>query len=140
MQFFACPRSPVQGETFREDGAADAADARAAYRDASKMTEDEAKELVRGVDSVQTSASNFGRLLGAAAVIGRSDLGRKEKKNGRTLSAILEAQCDHYSFLRNHSLRLAQMTKQEQAENPTGSATNEALHREVGGLGAGVYL
>eukprot|EP00392_Amoebophrya_sp_AT5.2_P016677 g16966.t1 len=84
-------------------------------------------------------AINYGRLLGAVGVIGAKDLHRKDSRNGRTLGDILCTQCDQYGYLRNHSLRLAEMSTQEREERAMGTAGSEALHKEVGGLGASVY-
>ena len=55
------------------------------------------------------------------------------------MGEILEAQCDHYSFLRNQALRRGEMTTKEQSENACGTASNEAFHREIGVWGQRVY-
>ncbi|CAD7929303.1 unnamed protein product, partial [Amoebophrya sp. A25] len=70
--------------------------------------------------------------VSVVAIAEGEKLSRKDKRSGKKLSDLLPAQCDHYSFLRSHSLRLAEMSPFEAHEHGTGTAGNEALHREVG--------
>ena len=138
MQFFGLPRSRKAGEGYRFTSAEDATESRAGYAEGSGMSDAEAKQFHQSRGSLEVTAENFGKLLGSIAVIGADQLERKDKQ-GRTLGSLLEAQCDHYAYLRNGSLRLAELSEKERDEKAIGTASNEGLHREVGGLGACVW-
>ena len=131
-----CPLSPL--ECYPGAGQLDSRGAasvtRKAYAAGLEMSTAEAQELISQASTMGGSPEDFGKLLAAAGVIGADDMARRNGKgqDSRTLGEILEAQCDHYSYLRNHALRRGEMTQRQQEENSCGTASNEAFHKEVG--------
>eukprot|EP00959_Pyramimonas_sp_CCMP1952_P032170 675098-Pyramimonas_sp.AAC.1 len=98
------------GETFRwdsEKAAAEGEAARKAYAAGLEMPAAEAQELISQAATVGGSPEDHGKFLAAAGVVGVDDVARRSGKGqgSRTLGEILEAQCDHYSYLRNRALR-----------------------------------
>ena len=137
MDLFQRPKERQAGETFRwddqqvtEDGEA----ARRAYTAGLLTSPAEAQEIISRALTMEGSPADYGMLLAAAGVIGANDMTRRNGKgqDSRTLGEILEAQCDHYSYLRNHALRRGEMTQTQQEEKACGTASNEAFHKEVG--------
>ena len=45
----------------------------------------------------------------------------------------------HYSFFRNGSIRLSELSKDEQKAFSCGTSSNEALHRELASLMSGIW-
>lgn len=106
------------------------------------MSLQEALARLKDIGSSSSSPENYGAALAAVSVVGSQDLLRRDGKGGektRTGYQILRAQAAHYPWLRNHALRLASLSEQDRRMFSCGTASNEALHREMGSLNAGVH-
>ena len=67
-----------------------------------------------------------------------------EKNNGkgdkkRTMRKIIEAQMDHYSHLHNCAKRPGELTPTQRAQRASGTAGNEAQHRQLLKIGETVW-
>lgn len=135
--FFA-PRPPIAGENFRmgtseierEEGAA-------GFAEGMRTPPDDASDLLYEEETNVPTAYRWGFLLGLVAVLTPGDMAKPADK-GRSLRDILEAQVDHFGYLRNSSLRRAQLSSDELKRTPCASASVEALHSEWRHWGQGV--
>ena len=132
MELFQAPKTFGASETYRWDAATvnkEGLEADAAYKENLNISTAEAKLLIERASQMSGSAADYGALLAAAAVIGSDDMSRTngKGKESRTMGEILNAQCYHYSFLRNHALRRGEMSPKEQSEKACGTLSNEVF-------------
>jgi hypothetical protein len=144
MDLFQAPKTFEASETYRWDAATvekEGLEADTAYQENLLISTAEAKLLIERASQMSGGATDYGALLAAAAVIGSADMSRNDGKgkDSRTMGEILNAQCYHYSFLRNHALRRGEMTPKEQSEKACGTLSNEAFHKEVAVWGQRVH-
>lgn len=138
--FFHVPRRD-EGENYHTEGGENVRIAKASYEENKGICKTEALAVMKGLSQRGGCPKEFGIVVAAIRKIGEADLHKRDGKGkrARTLEQILESQLSHYSWFRNNCIRQKEMTKEERAEASAGTATNEAVHKEVGAFMSNIF-
>jgi hypothetical protein len=86
-----------------------------------------AQDDLNNAGKAEPSPENYGKLIAAVRSLARHELHRKNGKgaDSRTCLDIIEAQLNHYAFLRNHGVRRGELSKEDRRLIAIGTAACE---------------